>query len=69
MEEKIKTVPFVCKIPTTAIELTVTAKVPYMGEVHEYTSKLNIEGIRNGFMAGKEWDYFRDKAKKELGIE
>ena len=72
---EIKTVPFMFDIPTTALELEIKAKVFLQGEVRECTTKLDIEEIRKGMVAGEEWEdangvwCLTEEAKKELGIE
>lgn len=72
---EIKTVPFMCDIPVTALSLEIKAKVFLEGEVCECNTEIDIEEIRKGMVAGEEWDdahatwALTDKAKKEFGID
>lgn len=72
---EIKTVPFMCDIPVTALSLELKAKVFLNGEVCECNTEIDIEEIRKGMVAGEEWDdahgvwCLTDDAKKELGLE
>lgn len=72
---EIKTVPFMCDIPITALSLEIKAKVFLEGEIRECNAEIDIEEIRKGMVAGEEWDdahatwELTDKAKKELEID
>lgn len=68
----IKTVPFMCDIPVTALRLEIKAKVFLEGEIHECSTAIDIEEIRKGMVAGEEWDdahamwMLSDEAKEEI---
>ena len=68
---EIKIVPFLCDIPSAAVELEINAKVYLDGEIQSYRAEVNMEEIRKGIvtggnLAGTNATYFLKNEEKEL---
>ena len=60
-EYDIKTVPFIADIPINTIKLKIAATVMDEDDTFEVTTKISTADVREGMIAGDEWDFKNTK--------